>query len=292
MAAIGTFDGVHLGHRSLIAALNVRAAFEGLTPMIVTFDRHPLELIAPQSAPPLLMSPVERFDELRSHLSTMAIIRFDDATRRLTAHEFMAMLRDRYGVEAICMGFNHHFGSDRLRSFDDYRAVADSLGMKIYKDYEAEVGGQKVSSTIVRNLLQQGDVAGAMRLLGRPYRLAGIVGEGRQLGRQLGFPTANLKPLEIRQLIPAPGVYACDATLSDCRTYRAMVNIGVRPTVDASGHPTIEAHLLGFTGDLYGLPLTLHFIARIRDEQRFPSLEALAAQLRRDAAATQSITHN
>lgn len=289
MAAIGTFDGVHLGHQSLLTRLDVTAAVENYTPMIVTFDRHPLELIAPDRAPKLLMSPIERFNELRHYQSILAIIKFDDKTRRMTAREFMAMLRDRYHVGAIFMGFNHHFGSDRLKSIDDYRAAADELGLKIFKGVESEVGGHKVSSSIVRRQLEEGDVAAAMKSLGRPYRLMGMVGEGKQLGRTLEFPTANLRPVEPRQLIPASGVYACTVTLADGHGYKAMVNIGVRPTVESHGRPTIEAHIFDFVGDLYGRPITLQFVARMRAERRFASLDDLRMQLLKDAGEARAI---
>lgn len=284
MAAIGAFDGVHLGHRSLIAGLISRSLEAGYLPMIVTFDRHPLELIAPDRAPALLMTPADRRDALNECISHVEVIGFDERIRRMTAREFMAMLHDKYHVDAIYMGFNHHFGSDRLKNIEAYRAEAEKLGMKIFEGSEAEADGHKVSSSIIRRLLGEGDVVSAEKCLGHPYRLSGIVVKGQQLGRKLGFPTANLQPFDFRQLIPSAGVYACVATLSDGHSYKAMVNIGVRPTVDSSGQPTIEAHLLDFSGDLYGSPLTLDFIARIRSEQRFPSLEALAARLRLDAA--------
>lgn len=290
MAAIGSFDGVHLGHRFLIAELEVKSLEEGYTPMIVTFDRHPLELIAPSKAPRMLMRTQERLDTLRGCVYAVAVVNFDESVRRMTAREFMAMLRDRYQVGAIYMGFNHHFGSDRLKDIGQYRAIAAELGMKIFQGKEADT--LKVSSSIVRRQLEDGDVASAAGSLGRPYRIAGTVVAGKQLGRKIGFPTANLRPLDPRQLIPASGVYACVATMSDGHRYKAMVNIGVRPTVDSSGQPTIEAHLLDFTGDLYNRPLTLDFIARIRSEQRFPSLEALAARLRQDAATVQCIIYS
>lgn len=287
MAAIGSFDGVHLGHRFLIAELEAQSSAEGYTPMIVTFDRHPLEIIDPSKAPRLLMGPQERLDTLRGCVDDVAVVNFDENIRHMTAREFMAMLRDRYHVGAIYMGFNHHFGSDRLKDIGQYRAIAAELGMKIFQGKEADT--LKVSSSIVRRQLEDGDVASAAVSLGRPYRIVGTVVAGKQLGRRIGFPTANLRPLDPRQLIPSAGVYACVATLPDGRRYKAMVNIGVRPTVDSSGQPTIEAHLLDFTGDLYNSPLTLDFIARIRSEQRFPSLEALAARLRLDAATTRKM---
>lgn len=285
MAAIGMFDGVHRGHQWLLSGLNVTAACYGYEPMIVTFDRHPLTMIAPDRAPKLLMTPTDRFSTLRSKLTLVAVVGFTDDIRRMTAREFMVMLRDRYGVKAIYMGFNHRFGSDRLQSVDDYKAVAAGLGMEIFNGLEETVGGEKVSSSIIRGLIADGDVAKAAECLGRPYRIMGSVEQGKQLGRTIGFPTANLHPGDDRQLVPGLGVYACRAILNDGRVYEAMVNIGCRPTVDDSGRVTIEAHLLDFSGDLYGRVLTLEFLRRIRDERRFTSTDELREQLAEDAKA-------
>lgn len=285
MAAIGMFDGVHLGHQWLLSGLNVTAASYGYEPMIVTFDRHPLTMIAPDRAPKLLMTPTERFSTLRSKLGLVAVVGFTDEIRCMTAREFMIMLRDRYGVKAIYMGFNHRFGSDRLQEVDEYKAVAAGLGMEIFNGLEETVGGEKVSSSIIRGLIADGDVAKAAECLGRPYRIMGSVEQGKQLGRTIGFPTANLHPGDDRQLVPGLGVYACRAILNDGQVYEAMVNIGCRPTVDDSGRVTIEAHLLDFSGDLYGRVLTLEFLRRIRDERRFASADELREQLAEDAKA-------
>lgn len=283
IAAIGTFDGVHLGHNSLMWGMNVLSAFKGYYPMFVTFDRHPLDVIAPDRAPRLLMPHSERTSALRGMLSRVAVLKFDDELRRLTAREFMQLLRDRYNVEAIYMGFNHHFGSDRLKDIADYRREAESLGMKIFEGKEARTDSDRpISSTEIRRLIVEGDVATASAMLGRPYRIIGIVEHGEQLGRTIGFPTANLRPIEERQLVPGRGVYACRAIHPNGKQYKAVANIGVRPTVSASGKQSVEVYLLDFTGDLYGRPLTIDFISRIRDEHRFDNVEALRRQLQAD----------
>ena len=306
IAAIGMFDGVHVGHQRMLSAMAASGASAGFEPMVVTFDRHPLETIAPSRAPLLLTSLPER-EELLRRCSTerVVVLPFDEEMRRKTAREFMTMLRDRFNVKAIFMGYDHHFGSDRLRSVDDYRRIAAELGLEIVLGQEKTTdSGAHVSSSAVRRLLQQGDITAANEALGRPYRLTGTVVHGHQLGRRLGFPTANLE-VDPRRLIPAPGVYACRATLPDGRSFPAMVNIGSRPTVTDSDSisstlcrdsiiccppsasldksRTIEANILDFSGDLYGLPLTLDFLGRLRDERRFPSLDALSAQLAKDA---------
>ena len=289
MATIGTFDGVHRGHQSVLMELKSMSETLGLDPMVVTFDRHPLELIDPVRAPGLLMRRRDRSDALRQIVPYLAEIKFDEAVRRMTATEFMAMLRDEHGVKALMLGFNHRFGSDGLQRFEQFEAEAKKLGMAVYQGVEQLSDEGRLSSTIIRQSLLDGNVESAAKCLTRPYRIVGHVTTGKQLGRQIGFPTANLVPCEQRQLVPKAGVYACKATCENGYRYLAMVNIGVRPTVDSSGHTTIEAHLFDFDGDLYGTTVALDFIDRIRDERSFPSLEALTAQLHEDAEYTRKL---
>lgn len=289
MATIGTFDGVHRGHQAVLMELKSMSETLGLEPMVVTFDRHPLELIDPERAPRLLMRRRDRSDALRQIVPYLAEIKFDEAVRRMTAAEFMAMLRDEHGVKALMLGFNHRFGSDGLQRFEQFEAEAKKLGMAVYQGVEQLSDDGRLSSTIIRQSLLDGNVESAAKCLTRPYRIVGHVTTGKQLGRQIGFPTANLVPCEQRQLVPKAGVYACKATCENGDRYLAMVNIGVRPTVDSSGHTTIEAHLFDFDGDLYGTTVALDFMKRIRDERSFPSLEALTAQLHEDAEFTRKL---
>ncbi len=282
MAAIGTFDGIHTGHRAMLADLARVSAGAGFSPVAVTFSRHPLEIIAPQRAPRLLMPASERIEALRQAAGDVIVLDFDEKMRALTAQQFMSMLRDEYNVGAIYMGFNHHFGSDRLTAFADYQATAAPLGIQLFKGSEALADGHKVSSSVIRSLVEKGDMAEAALCLGHLYTLTGIVGPGRQLGRRIGFPTANITPLEPRQAIPASGVYACYAVTPDAVRRHAVVNIGTRPTVAIDGLTTIEAHIIGFDGDLYGQKLTLEFRRRLRPERRFDNPEALAGQIARD----------
>ena len=284
MAAIGTFDGVHTGHRAMLADLARVSAEAGFSPVAVTFSRHPLEIIAPQRAPRLLMPADSRIGALRQAAGDVIVLDFDEKMRALTAQQFMTMLRDDYNVGAVYMGFNHHFGSDRLNDFADYQAAAAPLGIRLFKGTEAQADGHKVSSSVIRSLVEKGEMEEAALCLGRRYALTGIVGPGRQLGRRLGFPTANITPLEPRQAIPASGVYACFAVTPDGVRRHAAVNIGTRPTVAADGLTTIEAHIIGFTGDLYGQQLTLEFRRRLRPERRFDNPDALAGQIARDIA--------
>lgn len=289
MATIGTFDGVHRGHRSVLAELCSRCQAKGMKPLVVTFDRHPLELIAPERAPRMLMSVEERCEMLRRYVPDVVVVTFDESVRRLTAAEFMAKLRVDYGVDALLLGFNHRFGSDKLQSFEQFEAEAAKVGIEIFKGAEAGEDGQRFSSTIIRQSLAAGNVDIAAKCLSRPYRIIGTVGAGKQLGRKIGFPTANIEPLYERQMVPMTGVYACVVSLTDGQSYQAMVNIGVRPTVDDSGHVTIEAHLFDFDGDLYGSAVALDFIGRIRAEKQFGSIEELKQQLHIDAITAREI---
>lgn len=289
IAAIGMFDGVHTGHRAMLEVLSDEAATRGLVSMAVTFSSHPLDVIAPSRAPRLLMPMVERVESLRRMVDEVAVLDFDAHLRSMTACEFMAYLRDRYNVSVIYMGYNHRFGSDGLDSIDDYAAVAARLGMEVVRGDEAMAGECKVSSSRIRKLLEAGDVPGASLLLGYDYGLAGTVVHGKSLGRTIGFPTANVSADEERQIVPAPGVYACRAVMPDGLTYMAMVNIGRRPTVEAAGDVTIEAHLLDFDRDIYGQRLRIEFVKRMRDEMRFGSLEELREQLQRDVDTTRSV---
>lgn len=219
---------------------------------------------------------------------------FDDALRLTSAAGFLDLLRDRYGVRALLLGFNNRFGHDAPRDFAAYARLGREAGVEIH--LATECAG--ASSSAVRALLAEGDAAGAAAMLGRPYTLTGHVETGRRIGRTIGFPTANVRPDDARRLVPAPGVYACRATVGaadgsggnagnpGCAVFPAMVNIGRRPTIGEGLDTTVEAHLIGLDANLYGREVTLEFVERLRAERRFDSLDALAAQLDADRAAT------
>lgn len=288
IAAVGMFDGVHLGHQFLIDFMRREGEARGLVPTAFTFSPHPLAVIRPGSHPRLLSTvPARRDLLLEAGAAYVEVIDFDEDTRRLTAAEFLAMLHDRYNVRALVLGFNNHFGSDRPEGVVPYREIGATLGVDVVQAPGYCGGGAPVSSSIIRGRVAAGDVSGAAAGLGRPYSLSGKVVGGKQLGRTIGFPTANIEVESPDLLIPANGVYACEAVLADGSAYAAMTNIGQRPTVDAEGAPvSIEAHLLGYDGDLYGEKLVVRFWERIRDERRFDSVAALRRQLEDDAATT------
>lgn len=276
--AVGTFDGVHLGHREVVAKLRAEASARRLRPMVVTFDPHPLEVIAPRRAPRLLQSVERRVEALRGLGVDVEVLRFSESLRCVTAKEWIETLRDKYGTRLLVVGYDNTFGCDGMNmSVGDYAALGADAGVEVVAAPVLE----GVSSSLIRAALSRGDVENARKMLGSAFEIEGIVVPGRMLGRQLGFPTANIQA-DRRLLIPYPGVYAADVSLDDSR-HRAVVNIGTAPTV-ADGLPlTIEAHLLNFEGDLYGSNARVVFLSRIRPERKFASLEELRRQIAADA---------
>lgn len=291
-ATTGTFDGVHAGHRLLLATLTSEAAERGLRPLAFTFDRHPLHIIAPEREPGMLLSPHWRDELIRSQSALPVILPFTDALRRLPAADFMKMLRDDYGVSLLVVGYDNRFGSDALTTtYDDYRRKGRELGIEVVEApcYRLE-DASPLSSSAVRRMVREGRMEDAGVALGYPYSVRGTVGEGKQLGRKIGFPTANIVADNPHKLLPGEGVYAATATLADGSRYPAAVNIGHRPTVDAADAPlSVEAHLDGFTGNLYDRNLLLTFHSRLRGEERFAGLEELAARLDDDTRRASAI---
>lgn len=284
-ATVGMFDGMHLGHRQVIGQLCAAARGRRLLTTVFTFDRHPLTLVNPTRAPKML-STVEQKSTLMVEYGAreVVVLRFDEALRSLSAGEFMAMLHDRYGVELLLVGHDHRFGRGRTESFDDYVRIGQECGIAVMREDRLTLPGLPlpVCSSSVRKALSEGDIQLATSLLGHPFAVHGRVGHGRNIGHTIGFPTANLLPFLPDQQLPAPGVYAGNAEIKCGCRYKAMINIGTNPTVSHDKSLKIEAHLIGFEADLYDSILSLTFTRRIRDEQKFPSLEALQAQLNKD----------
>lgn len=278
VATAGTFDGVHRGHRAVLESLTEAARREGLRPLAITFDRHPLETVAPEKAP-LLLTSHERQAKLISDCGVELLrIPFDKATAAMTAREWLRQLREKFGVRILVIGYDNTFGHDGLdMSISDYSSMAQEEGITIL---EAPVV-EDTSSSRVRRALLAGEVERARLMLGRPYELEGVVVSGNALGRTLGFPTANIG-VHPRRLVPADGTYAVAAILPQDEILPAMVNIGIRPTVDDSGRRSVECNIIDWEGDLYTRPLEVRFLSRIRDEKKFDSIEELKAQLAED----------
>ena len=287
-ATIGNFDGVHAGHRHLLRELKRKARACGLKPAAFVLTTHPLSVIAPERVPPRLSSSARRLALVEAEGVEAIPLHFDEQTRRLTSKEFMAKIADEFGVKGLMIGYDHKFGSDRLSTFADYVRQGEELGIHVTE--APELHGH--SSSAIRKALLRGDVSAAAEMLGYHYRLSGRVVHGMHLGTRIGFPTANMQPEEAGMLIPANGVYATTVRIEGhSEPLPAVTNIGVRPTVATEGAPrSLETHIPGFTEDIYDRPISLDFIDRIRDEQRFSSLEELKQQLARDVA--EAITRN
>lgn len=279
IATIGFFDGVHKGHRYLFEQLRGFAEQLDERVLIFTFLQHPRSVLT-HDCPPLLTTTEER-EQLLGNFGDVHFFDFAEV-QPLTALQFLDYLADRWKVRHLLMGYNHHFGSDGRMSDEQYAAYAAQVGITILRAQPYSDADLRPSSTKIRNFLLQGNIAEANRLLGYDYQLTGRVVHGRMIGRQIGFPTANIMPATDK-LIPAAGVYkvAISNQQSAISGQLALVNIGTNPTV-GNTHQTIEVHIPGFEGDLYNQTLTLQFAERIRGEQRFASLDELQAQIRKD----------
>jgi riboflavin kinase/FMN adenylyltransferase len=271
--AIGTFDGVHLGHREVIAGADT----------VLTFDPHPTQVVHPESAPKLLTS-LDRKAELIAGLGVeeLVVIPFDGAFASQTAQEFIDhVLVERLGATQISVGNNFHFGA-KAKGTAGMLAADDRFDARICE--LLEIDGAPVSSTRIRQLLAvEGDVAQAAALLGSPFKLSGTVVHGDKRGRELGYPTANLVP-DDRFVTPAHGIYACRTGQGRA----AAVSIGLRPTFQTGRGVLIEAYVLDFDGDLYGQDISLTFVERLRGEERFDDINALVEQMQRDVTATRN----
>ena len=289
IATIGFFDGVHLGHRYVFQSLLCKAKEQHLEPLIITFRQHPREVLQDGYVPELLTTLAERKTLLETYAETL-VLDFGDIYR-LTAEQFMTYLHDRYDVRAILMGYDHRFGSDGLSSFDDYAQAGEQAGIWVEQlpQYMPQVPSagdglpQHVSSTEIRMLLQTGKIVDANELLGYPYTLTGKVIHGNAIGRELGFPTANIRLSDAHKLVPEEGVYKAEAFVFN-EWHKAVLNIGCNPTI---GNPnrTLEVHIIGYHNDLYGQEIRVRLLSRLRGEQRFADRAALAAQIQRDIAA-------
>ena len=283
VATIGMFDGVHLGHQYVLRQVMKTESERGLQSMAITFDHTVRKEL-------LLTTLDEKLALLQQlGIDRTEVLPFTDALKMMTAREFMQMvLKERFDVRVLLIGYDNRFGYGRSEGFADYVCYGRELGIDV-----VQLSAQgTVSSSLIRHQLKEGRVAEAAHLLGHPYLLEGRVEHGEHIGTRLGYPTANLMPSDGQQLIPASGVYAVRVTLDHQPTlYAAMMNIGHRPTFDGQ-HTTLEVHVLHLNENLYGHQLTVHFIERLRDEQRFDSEEALVHQLESDAREVKKLLNN
>lgn len=280
VVALGTFDGVHLAHQAILGRAVARGRELGLAAVACTFDPHPVEVLQPGRAPVAISPLEERLDLIATTgIDTTVVIPFTSALAAVEPEAFVKdVLVARLSAREVVVGYNHTFGRAARGTARLLEELGGRLGFRVHVVPPYEVDGSPVSSSAIRAALQAGDVERAARLLGRPYAIRGEVVRGAGRGRSLGFPTANIEP--DRPLLVKVGVYACPATV-DGQTYQTVVNVGVRPTF-GEDRVAVEAHVLDFSGDLYGRGVHLAFVRRLRDERRFPSVEALREQIQAD----------
>ena len=295
VATIGFFDGVHRGHCSLLSQVVRQATQRNRQSTVVTFDIHPRQLVNPDFQPLLLTTLDEKLQLLSQQgIDRVAVLHFDEQMASLSARDFMSVVLSRQlNVDTLVLGYDSRFGHGRTAGFADYEAYGRSMGIDVLRATPLlSDDGTPVSSSLVRNLLLSGNIAQANDALGRRYSLTGNVVEGFHEGRRLGFPTANLALADRQRLVPGRGVYAVWAELTGySEPMPAMMNIGTRPTYNGSSQ-TLEVHIIGYEGDLYGQDVTVTFAERIRSEQPFDSPSALASQLQLDRKACIRILNN
>ncbi len=279
---VGSFDGVHLGHQAVLREIARRAAAAGRSSVLVTFEPHPLEIVNPQAAPPLLTTDVERREILAQlPIDYVLFLRFDRRVAALSPEEYVdRVLIERCQMRELVIGHDHGFGRARSGDVDTLRRLAVERGFDVDVVDPVGVGDQHVSSSRIRRAVAGGDLAGASRMLGRPYQVSGQVGRGERRGRLLGVPTINLADVPRQKLLPPDGVYAVRVEWRH-GSAEGMMNQGSKPTFD-DGRRTLEAHLFDFDGDLYDEWVRIEWVERLRDVKRFASVAALQEQVERD----------
>jgi riboflavin kinase/FMN adenylyltransferase len=286
----GTFDGVHCGHQKILNRLLETSKQLNGQSVVLTYWPHPRLILHPDTHDLKLLSTIEERTELLADFGVdyLLILPFTKAFSNLTSGEFIQqVLVKGIGTKKLVIGYDHRFGKNREGSFEHLSRNSGTYGFEVEEIPRHDVEEVAVSSTKIRNALLKGDIAVANQYLDRPYSFSGNVTRGKQLGRTIGFPTANISVDSPLKLIPANGVYAVKVQYKN-QQLTGMLNIGMRPTVDGQ-HLTIEVHLFDFAGDLYGQQLKVELIARLRDEQKFPSLVALQAQLKQDEENARAI---
>ena len=284
VATIGMFDGVHRGHQFVLQHVVDEARQRGLQSMAITFDKTGPETLTPLAQKRILL--------MKTGIDRIEVLTFDDALKHMTARQFMQqVLRDQYGVKVLLTGYDNRFGYNRLEGFDDYVRYGKELGIEVTSlpPAPSKRKGSCVSSSLIRELIADGNISEANELLGYPYTLLGSVEHGEHIGTKLGFPTANIVIEDQCQLIPATGAYAVKIRMENSVEWKhGMMNIGTRPTFDGQ-RQTMEVNVFRLKENLYGQQLQVAVVERLRGEQRFDSIEALKEQLRQDAIEAERI---
>ena len=285
---VGNYDGVHLGHQHMIGVLKARAAELRCAATVLVFEPSSKEFIDPDGAPPRLTRWREKFLALAAQgVERLVTLRFDDCMRAMTPRSFVdALIVEKLGVQHIVVGDDFRYGSNAGGTIQSLRIAGAAHGFGVEQIAPFVFDGVRVSSTAVRERLELADYSGAARLLGHPYRMMGRVAPGRQLGRTLGFPTANLRLM--RRKSPVWGILAVWTHGIDSRPLPGVASLGTRPTVNGT-EPLLEVHVFDFAGDLYGRAIEVEFVAKLRDEVKFESLDAMTVQMQIDAARAREV---
>lgn len=282
-ATIGFFDGVHRGHQFMIDSLTTMAHAQGRQSLVITFDRHPRQVVHADYVPQLITTTDEKLQLLHATAADrIEVLHFNAQMAQLSAYEFMRqVLHEKYGVAMLLTGYDNRFGHNRAEGFADYVRYGEEMGMKVLQNTPIDIDGMRVSSSLIRRLIVDGNITEANNCMGHPYSITGSVAHGFQEGRRIGFPTANIVPESAEKLVSGNGVYATRVSVEGSEWMPAMLNIGTNPTFQRQ-QTTIEAHIIGFEGDIYGRKVRVEFGRKLRDEQRFESVEALQKQLETD----------
>lgn len=290
-ATIGLFDGVHAGHRYLIDSLKKEAEKRGLKSMVLTFNNNPKQVLRTNFKPQLLTTPDEKRVQLQSlQLDSIVELDFTKEMAALSAFDFIQqVLYDKYQVGLLLVGHDHRFGKDRVDGFPEYVTYGKQTGIEVIEAAQFSTPSLKqISSSTIRTALTNGKIEQATALLSYPYSFEGEVISGYKVGRKIGFATANLKPVHPDKIIPGLGVYMVEIFWQN-RPYKAMMNIGRRPTMDNDNNISLEVHILDFQEEIYGQILKVSFLKKIRDEKKFNAVEDLVEQLKKDR---EFVVHN
>lgn len=283
VVTIGNFDGLHRGHQAMLARLKEEAARRNLPSCVLTFEPHPREFFSPANAPARLSSLREKAELIRAAgIERLHVCRFNQSFSALSPERFIeTVLVGTLQAKWILVGDDFRFGAKRAGDFTLLKQAGQTLGFETAFLPTVEINGGRSSSTAVREALAAGDMAGAAQLLGRPYSISGHVVHGDKLGREIGFPTANIQLQHNRP--PLAGIFAVEVCGLDGSPLPGVASLGTRPTVKENGRPTLEAFIFDFNGELYGRRLRVDFLKKLRDEEKYPDLDALIAQINRDA---------
>lgn len=282
IVTVGTFDGVHIAHQRILSNLVNRANLEGLRSVVITFSPHPQEVLTGKRVD-LLMTEEERFRTISDFgIDEVCVMRFDHNFSQITAEDFLLLLvRERIGLQEFVLGYNHTFGKGARGTLELAKDLGRKNGFEVSSLDAVYVDGEVVSSSAIRKLLKQGNLSFANKMLGKPYHFEGIVVRGDGRGKGLGYPTANLRLIDDRLLVPALGVYIVDVEVDE-KKYPGLMSIGVRPTFADGGHVTVEVWISNFEEDIYGKQIGVTFIQRLRDEMKFNSAGELVKQMDND----------